>query len=545
MQTTNKKTKIQLFSILNWSKQEQQLVNLQKFTNSTTSFFENTYKTDNSFFSNFNVNTTHKFNSRTLVKVNSTILIDDIKKTDNILNNFTQTNNTISQVFDNSLLQIRNKLEFSKKFNKSYFTSSFAHSFEKNTGESDIISTNNLFNQSFNALDQSNFRKYNELQFGSEYVMQFNKFSSSFKFNYNQSDYDFKTNSITTSAYNNLYTLNRKEFMPQIDINYSFSRVIAMSFTGTYNNALQNYNSDFNKINYFGYNASIKFKFNINSVLQLHNSFSNNLITKDRLFLNQYVSNYRTIYSNSGLRPTTIIPTRKVGLNFLNTNPKTNTFLIVNMNHSWSYSAENPSLITNNNFNITDYRLSPKQISTTLMIFYEKNFQKIPFKTSINIDFNLLDNAFFINNELSNFKSTYQSYSYAIQSKLKSSPIHFDIGANYSITNFNNDSETSYLQNIQVYANCNGSILSRLFWKISFSNNQNKTFKNDNSIRILSSSLRYTNKNSKWEYMLTAYNILNFNSQILITNQSGNGYESILSNSILPGYLNVGAKFKF
>jgi hypothetical protein len=41
------------------------------------------------------------------------------------------------------------------------------------------------------------------------------------------------------------------------------------------------------------------------------------------------------------------------------------------------------------------------------------------------------------------------------------------------------------------------------------------------------------------------HNVLNFNNPIFVTNQSGAGYESQVSNLNLPGYITLGLKYKF
>jgi hypothetical protein len=163
-------------------------------------------------------------------------------------------------------------------------------------------------------------------------------------------------------------------------------------------------------------------------------------------------------------RSNTLFPLKKIGVNYLKTNPITNTFLIINLNYSWTNKAENINLISGNSFNIYENRISPKQEMSNFILFYQKNFNKIPFTSSFNFDVNYINRDFYINNDLANFKSIYTSYDVQLRSKFKKSPIHFEIGYNYSQTNFDNNDNLSKNEISKVYLNMNGLVIKIYCW---------------------------------------------------------------------------------
>ncbi|WP_396149114.1 hypothetical protein [Flavobacterium sp.] len=542
----SKKTKVHFYSILNGSSQEEVYSNKQRFIDTNIDFFENSKINENSFFANLNLSSTHKFNSNTLVKMTNNVLIDNLSKEDNFINDFVQEESIINQNNNSRILKIQNKIEFSKKIKKSYFSTTVSHNISKTTNQSNINANFELFDlNSINSFEQRFNKNNSEFQLASEYSIKLNKFNPIFKLYYENSDFEFRNWNDVEQNYQNFFSIMKNILTPEINLNYLFSDKLSVSFTGNYNNVNQNYNSNTENASYFGYTANLKYKFNSNSILQLNNSISNNLANRENLFNNEFVKDYRTVYRNLDFRSNTLFPLKKIGVNYLKTNPITNTFLIINLNYSWTNKAENINLISGNSFNIYENRISPKQEMSNFILFYQKNFNKIPFTSSFNFDVNYINRDFYINNDLANFKSIYTSYDVQLRSKFKKSPIHFEIGYNYSQTNFDNNDNLSKNEISKVYLNMNGLVIKNLYWRINYSHNDFKTDLNKSVIKILSPSLRYSKKDSKWEYMITGHNILNFNSTVFVSNQSAIGYESITSNNILPGYLNLGIKYKF
>jgi hypothetical protein len=542
----SKKTKVHFYSILNGSSQEEIYSNKQQFIDTNIDFFENSKINENSFFANINLNSTHKFNPTTLVKITNNVSIDNLNKKDNLINDFVQEESIINQNNNSRILKIQNMIEFSKKIKKSYFSTTLSHNMEKMSNQSNINANFDLFD--FNSIDSfsQRFNKNNsDFQLISEYSIQLNKFNPIFKIYYENSDFEFRNWTDVAQNFENSFRIMKNVVRPEVNLNYIFSKKLSISFTGDYNNINQNYNSNIENASYFGYTANLKYKFNSNSILQLNNSISNNLANSDNLFNNEFIKDYRTVFRNLDFRSNTLFPLKKIGASYLKTNPITNTFLIINLNHSWTNKAESIDLISRNNFNIYENRISPKQEISNFVLFYQKNFQNIPFTSSFNFDVNYINRDFFINNDLANFKSIYTSYDLQLRSKFKKSPIHFELGFNYSQTNFNNNNNLSTNEISKVYFNFNGLVMINLYWKIDSSHNDFKADQSKSVIKILSPSLRYSKKDSKWEFILTGHNILNFNSTVFVSNQSAIGYESIISNNILPGYVNLGIKYKF
>ncbi|WP_291119551.1 carboxypeptidase-like regulatory domain-containing protein [Flavobacterium sp. UBA6135] len=542
----SKKTKVHFYTILNRSSQKEIYFNNQRFIDTNIDFYENSDINENSFFANLNLSSTHKFNSNTLFKMTNNVLIDNLNKEDNLINDFVQEESVINQSNDSKILKIQNRIEFSKKIKKSYFSTKVSHNIDKTSNQNNINGNFDLFDfDLMNSFAQRFSKNNSEFHLLSEYSIQLNKFNPAFKLFYENSNFEFKNWNDVEQNYQNFFSIIKNVVVPEINLTYLFSNKLSTTFTGKYNITNQNYNSNTENANYFGYMANLKYKFNSNSILQLNNSISNNLANRENLFNNEFVKDYRTVFRNSDLKSNTLFPLKKIGVSYLKTNPITNTFLIINLNHSWTNKAENINFINGNNFNIYESRISPKQEMSNFVLFYQKNFNKIPFSSSLNFDVNYISRDFYINNNLANFKSIYTSYYVQLKSKFKKAPVHFEVGFKYSQTNFDNNDNLSSNVISKVHVNINGLAIKNLYWRINSSHNNFKTDLNKSVIKILSPSLRYSEKDSKWEFVITGHNILNFNSTLFVSNQSDIGYESITSNNILPGYLNFGLKYKF
>lgn len=545
----NKKTKIHFYSIFNTSSQNEVFENSSKFIDSNLNIFENNNNTEKNLFATLNLKSVFKPNDKTIFKINNYVLIDNIDNSDNIESVINNNSLSVKQVNINNSKKFENNFNFSKKFKDSNLSSNAYFNVEEVRNNNKINSTKPFLNLYFvnDYVFKQSFNK-TKTSFGTEtqYGVKIKTFNTGIKVKYNNKSYDFKNSSETNQDYGNYNRLKEHFLNQEINSSVSISKKTIFSFGINNNFVFQTVNlSQSIKTSFLGYNLNTKFSFSPNSILQISNSYSNTLSNPDNLIENQYIKDYKTILRNSNLLTNTIFPLNKLTINYLKTNPETNTFLIINGNHSWTNKSENSNVINENDYTILENAKNPKNKFTDFFIFYEKNFQKLPLIISYNIDFKHTIRQFFVNQELTYFKTTYISNSFNIKSKFKKSPVHFDFGCTYSVTDYNNNNKISNNRVVQFFSNINGLFSKNFYWRASYS--YNNFIVNDNSclVPILSASIRYSKQKSNWDYTINAHNVLNFNNPLLVTNQSGAGFESQVSNLNLPGYVNLGLKYKF
>jgi hypothetical protein len=545
----NKTIKIQFYSILNTSSQNEILSNSQRFTASDLKILENITTSENNFFGIFDLKSIFKPNANTILKMNNSILIDDLEKQNKIESTINEDISFVNQQNNGKSIKIENSINFSKKLKKNSFNNNTFFIFAKEKNNGSIVSTNQFLN-----LDFSNDYIFNQIfnktktKLGSvsKYEIKSKKLNTTLKISYIKAINDFNNNSSTHANYINQYKSNEDFITQEINTTYNFTKKISFSFSVNNNSTFQTI-SEFEtyRKNFIGYNFSTKIAFNPNSILQINKNYSNTLSSPDNIIENEFIKDYRTIIKNLNLQPNSLFPLNKINLGYLNTNPETNSFLIINLNHSWSNKSEGVNIINSSNYNYFENAITPKNEFSDFIIFYEKNLTKIPFAFSANLDLKYKFNKFLTNNNLSFFKSTYISNAFNFRSKFKKSPIHFDLGILYSVTNYYNNESKSNNKVIQFLANTKGIVLKNIYWKANYSYNNFIVNNNKNLFPILSFGIRYSKQKTNWDYTINAHNILNFKNPLFVTNESSIGYESQISNQNLPGYIAFGIKYKF
>jgi hypothetical protein len=481
--------------------------------------------------------------------MNNSILIDDLEKQNKIESTINEDISFVNQQNNGKSIKIENSINFSKKLKKNSFNNNTFFIFAKEKNNGSIVSTNQFLN-----LDFSNDYIFNQIfnktktKLGSvsKYEIKSKKLNTTLKISYIKAINDFNNNSSTHANYINQYKSNEDFITQEINTTYNFTKKISFSFSVNNNSTFQTI-SEFEtyRKNFIGYNFSTKIAFNPNSILQINKNYSNTLSSPDNIIENEFIKDYRTIIKNLNLQPNSLFPLNKINLGYLNTNPETNSFLIINLNHSWSNKSEGVNIINSSNYNYFENAITPKNEFSDFIIFYEKNLTKIPFAFTANLDLKYKFNKFLTNNNLSFFKSTYISNAFNFRSKFKKSPIHFDLGILYSVTNYYNNESKSNNKVIQFLANTKGIVLKNIYWKANYSYNNFIVNNNKNLFPILSFGIRYSKQKTNWDYTINAHNILNFKNPLFVTNESSIGYESQISNQNLPGYIAFGIKYKF
>ena len=546
--TSDKKIKINFFSILNKSNQTEIAERFTKYNDSDLKINENNTIKESSFFNLTNLKAVYKPNLNTVFKYNGSLLVDNLSR-DNASVNLINTNLlNVNQNNKGQNFKIDNNFTFLKKFENSSITAN-ANFKEEQIYNSSIINSDQPFlnlNFSNNYIFKQNsdiIKKDIELE--SNYSFKVLKLDNSFKLQYCNTYRDYKNYSETNPDYSNLYNAKEELFNQEFNSTIKFSKKINVSYGINNNFIIQRaYNTISNRINFFGYNINIAYFFSQNSILRFTNSLTSKLATQENLIENEFVKDYRTIVRNFNLAPNTLFPTNKINLNYLYTNTKNSDFLIVNLDHSWKKKYKGINQITQNNFVIIENTIANKDNLTSFFIYTEKNLKNKPLTLTYNFDYQFGEQQFYSNNADSFYKSNYFSNSLSLKSKFKKSIIHFNAGFSASISYFSNNN-TKNNKTIQTFTTLNGLFLKNFNSKINYSYNNFIVENTVNPINILSANLRYALPKSNWEYSINAHNILNLDNAVFVSNQTGVGYQSQLSNLNLRGYLTFGIKYKF
>jgi hypothetical protein len=545
----SKKFKNSFYAILNTANQRTIFENIQQFSDNILDIVEKSTSSEKSLFAILDLKTVYKPNDKTIFKINNFAVIDNTDINDGIQSIVNTNAAIIGQVNDSSAKKFENNAVFTKKFKNASFSNNTFFNHQKNVNTAEISSTlpilepllvgATFFYQHFN---RSVTRYGND----ANYNLKIKKYTIGFKAMYTATTYDFDNGSSSLETYFNRYQLKEHFFTQQVNATIPFSRKFFLNISINNNSVRQHSNDELQQqSNFVGYSFGAKMMFTTNSILQLSHQLSNTLSNPDNLIENFFVKDYRTVIRTLDLQPNTVFPLRKLTLNYLKSNPETNTFLIINANHSWAARYEGTNINNMGDFSIFENTINGKSEFSNFMIFYEKNFSTIPFRASYNIDINYSFKEFLTNNEQSFFKSTYISNSFNIRSKFKKSDVHFNLGFLTSNAVYTTNDEPSTTKVHQFSLNCNGMFLKNFFWQTSYSYNKFMVNNTKNVIPILSGSLRYSCQKSNWSYTICAHNVLNLTNSVFVTNTSGAGFAAQLTNVNLAGYISFGAKYKF
>lgn len=541
-----KKTKINFYSINNLSTITENFKTNQTFTNSGFEFKEKINNDEKNIFGLFNIKSVYKKNENTLFKLSNSFLTDNIDNTEKI-ENFSQLNLVnIDQENTSKKNILKNNFNFSKKIKRNFLISNIFFDCTELNFKNSIMS-----NQPFLDLEGSNefqqsYKKINKtIGYDATYSFEIKNIDIKLKTAFNNNFFYFNNKSTSNLDYKNFIETNSENNINEIVLNFNFTKKFNTSISFNHNlinqkvNDLEKYKSAF-----FGYNASLKYSFKTNTFLQISKSLTNNLTEPENLIENYFIKNYRTIIQNFDIKPNSIFPTNKLNLNFFKFNEKTNSVLILNINHIYKNKSVGYNYSNSSNFNTLEYSIIPEEKLTTAMFFFEKKLKNKPFNLNINIDYNNTKKAFFINNNLSGYESNYISNSINFKSAYKKSPVHFNLGYNYAINFFDNNNNKTKQATFQSYLSINGIVFKNFNWKLSTINTIFTTDDSSRKILSVSPSLRYS-KSKKWEYYIIGNNILNLKSPEIINNNSDVGYNMQTITATLAGYINFGIKYKF
>ncbi|TWI02253.1 carboxypeptidase-like protein [Flavobacterium tiangeerense] len=540
-----KKTKVSFFSIFNNSDVTQKIVTQQSFTDSKLTFTEKINSFEKNNFGVANLKLVHKRNENTLFKLENRLIHDAIQG-NNDINNL-ESENSINQNNESNKILFKSNFSLLKKIKNDFLTVNTFFNTNNLSTAGQIFSNQSFLNLNFEddfVFKQNGNNRYQKSGYDATYNLNLKKVSIDLKADYAIHKHNFKTLSTTNPEYFNSFKNTSEQASQEIGLTYPVFTKARLLFRLNNNQILHTIN-DNEKLsnNFIGYSTSFKLKFNSNSTLELSNSFNNSVTNQENIIPDYIIKDYRSILENENLKPNTLFPSNKFNINFFKFNVSKNTALILNASHTYSNKALSSNLIYKNNYTISQFTTSPKDKLTTVMLFFDRKIKT--FHVDFNINFTSVEKEFFINSILSKYSSNYFSNSVNLKSNFKHSPIHLKIGCNYSFSDFTNNGLKNKQYTLQNYIGLNGMFKKDFYWNLAATNTIFKLDSSERRMLQISPNIRYSSKNSNWEFYCNAHNILNINNAEILTNSNNIGFNTETIVSTLAGYINIGAKYKF
>ncbi len=360
-----------------------------------------------------------------------------------------------------------------------------------------------LEDKSVNPVEQAAYNNDVKYRFNDAFLGLHYKFIvGKFTFNPGFSAHQYNT---SNEQFSNPFQLNFSRFLPDVFARWDMKK----SENLTYNYSIRN---GFNDVNALveGYIFT-----NFNSIARGNAQLENSLVTSHRLNYSKYnLYNFTTIFGGIGYTTTK--------------NPVVNGVLfqsIYSTSDRLNLDAENENLNGN--------------------LFYSKSFKKY-YKLTAGINASWNKN-FVLNRRLANgniqefiqgIENVNHSYSLAFATQFKKYP-NVDLGYRINFSEQASNSFTTQTPTLKLnYYIFNGLNIN---WDYAFNRFKNETTGLTNDFKIMTASLNYTKKDSKFEYRIQANNLLNTRSR-LNNSFSVNGFNAN-ENVILPRFVTFILKY--
>jgi hypothetical protein len=360
-----------------------------------------------------------------------------------------------------------------------------------------------LQNNTINPVEEDAYNNDVRYSFNDVFLGLHYKFiAGKFTFNPGFSIHQYNTNN---TQFGNPFQLNFSRFLPDMFARWDLKK----SENLTYNFNVKNGFNDVNSL-VEGYIFT-----NFNSIARGNAQLENSLITSHRLSYSKYnLYNFTTIFGNVSYTTTK--------------NPVVNGILfqsIYSTSDRLNLDAENENLNGN--------------------LFYSKSFQKYYKVTGgINASWNknFVLNRRLINGNTQEFiqgiENVNHSYNLALATQFKKYP-NIDLGYRINFSEQAANSFTTQTPTVKLnYYFLNGLNIN---WDYSFNRFKNETTGVANNFKIMTASLNYIKKDSKFEYRIQANNLLNTKSRLNNT-FSVNGFNAN-ENIILPRFVTFILKY--
>ncbi len=545
------KIKIDFYSIFNNSNQKEIFYRniLLNPSINPIEINENNNVKERNFFGVFQLKSIYKANENTVLTLDTNLNLDNTKRINLIENTSINNSNFIEQKSNPKKLLFNSELSLKKNINSNILESNLYFKHVKNRNQNSINSNNEFLDLDFSNnpffIDQSLKKESREAGFGINYTLNKTKIGIDIFTNTSLTSDKLVSNVINQTGFNN--DLSQNNLLSSMGSNFTvkINQVLNYTIGLNYNYVSNKFNKSPNTSNYLGINSSFKAIFNNNNIGQLSYKFSSSIPTIDNLIEEYIIKDYRNLIINDDIKPNNLFPYHQLSFNHFIFKPKTKFSFIFNASYNFKEKSINNNIINSTNLTVSKNRITDQDQMFSTLLFFDKEFKKIPFSFSGSVSYNTTEKNFFESDIISPFKNENISSIIKIKTNFIKSLIHLDFGFKYSKDIYNNSNNESILLVQQPYFNLNGNIIKELFWNLNATYTNYNASNNKRDIFSLSPRLRFSKQKSSWEFNLIGNNILNLSNQNIIENNSGQSYFEQRVTSILDGYIIFGVKLKY
>lgn len=543
--------KIDFYGVLNQSKQEN-LFSSNKLLNSSTNAISITEKhlnQETNLFGVGHLKSIYKQNKNSIFVFNSNFEIDFSEKEATTENTIDNNVDTFLQDSKPRKIISSSTFSYTGKVEDAIFKTGIYLNYNDFEIRNDIEANRPFLNLSFddNKFLVSQFVKKETLATGVDlnYNLTKRKFSFSIYSNlsYNNEKLHSKINN--QLLLNNNLELTTTKSTIGTNFTYNINKYLSYKVGVDYNYLLKYFNNNSAEITYLGLNTNLKTVLNNNNIGQLSYNFSNEIPRLDNLIEQGIIKDYRNIIFNDDVTFESLFPFHKFNYNHFIFLPKNKMSFIFNASHKFNEKAINNKVISDTNLTTSKDKIVAKDNNSSLLIFFEKQLSRIPITISNSITYDFRSKNYLENDVTREFKTNKLDGKMELKSNLKKSPVHFNIGYQFSLENFSLNQVVSKLIIQEPFVSLKGSITESLIWKWNTSYKSYKSGQNNRNILYVNPELSLISEKSKIEYSLIGTNILNLNNRNIIENHTLPGVLEQRINSILEGNIIFSAKLRF
>lgn len=480
-------------------------------------------------------NLNHYFTNTLIFKNNPNAINDNI-----VFNNdqLSLASNNKNQTFYNHFNHTYSLTKRSVLSNYVYFGQ------DSNLENSAVLSP--FLNQFLNVNSQSTVKQLADnslLYFGgkSKLISKFNKLEHTIALNYEMNKEIFRNNflvnQINNTVYENNTVLNQQILSVETNLRYNFTKKIDLTTGVNYQHTVFKNNDLTNYISIFNPNISINIKKTGIGTFTLSYLSNNSLPEINFLTQNAQLTDYRSFYTGTNYSKPLKTDTFSFS-HFLFNDEKRfsiNTDLSYNKVHS-NYTTQ--STFTND-FNFNNYILNVGGTSYNGNFNIINYFRKLKLATKLETSQNWSITPISANNlDFTDLKGYASSYKFSATTYFKL-PVNFDFGFDYNFneSEFNSIKSQNTIKN--AFMNINYKIsktwLSELNSKYYYLSNSNYSFVN--------AVINYTPEESRFSYKLVLNNLTNENQFTITTLTNFTSFTS--SINLVPRFLLLTVKYRF
>lgn len=530
--TINSKWNFTGYGIASNTKNDTRLETLNNYITDETSTLENTINTQNSNQSfilskislDYKPTSTEDISYSGFVKTNSTADIG------NLISTTSTAQNTLNTTLDNKATQIKQNLEWHKKFSKKH-TTSFTADYQYSQADPNSLWLTTLpilpgliplEDDSFFNIQQLKNTELNmlELLFKHYWVLNKNHHiyttigNNLLKENYNTFDVQNLSTGIVNdfgaSGFNNNLSYGVNDLF--LGIQHKFQVGI---FTGKYGISAHNYDwtitqENTNNINKWVWlpDLSADFKFSGFGNVKLNYNLKSTIATADRYANKFRLVNYNTLFRGNETLENELFHAARLSYTKFSMFRGLTIFSSVTYNSAIEAVRNQTQIEGINQFNTAVLLQNPEErwLANAMVT---KKYGKITFTLNTDVSFDNYQQI--INNEVFKSKNRSQDYGFEISTSFKKLP-NVELGLNSGYNTFTSETNTSKFTNTSPSFSLDYDFLGGFIFEFNYE----KTIYEDNndqqnSYELADSSLLYQFKESPWALKLTGTNIFGTN----------------------------------